>query len=80
MDAAEQQLVLSSHLEEQRSVLISELQENESKLLNLDKTLKTLYQDRVQGVITADEFRQLSADFKDDNAACKKGFPISRKR
>ncbi len=72
MDAAEQQLVLSSHLEEQRSVLISELQENESKLLNLDKTLKTLYQDRVQGVITADEFRQLSADFKDDNAACKK--------
>lgn len=66
MDAAEKQMVLRDERKNKAEVLKKELDGYKYNLENLDRTLKTLYLDRVQGTITPEEFVRLSEGFKED--------------
>lgn len=72
MDAAEEQMVLRDEQKEKIATLKKELESYKNKLDNTDKTIKTLYLDRVQGVITPEEFSMLSEEFKADKMVCEK--------
>lgn len=66
MEAAAQQLQIKDEKKKKKENLQKELHQLENKQENLDKTIKTLYIDRVQGVITLEEYLKLSESFKED--------------
>ncbi|MBQ7781768.1 MAG: recombinase family protein [Lachnospiraceae bacterium] len=72
MDAAEEQMILRDEQKEKIATLKKELKNYKNKLAGVDKTIKTLYLDRVQGVITPEEFSMLSDGFKADKRECEK--------
>lgn len=66
MDSAEEQIQLQDEKKRQMDGLRKELQQMESKLGNLDKTLKLLYEDRAQGILSPEEYVRLSETFRKD--------------
>lgn len=66
MDAAEQQMQMQSEQREAIERLKGELTKYENKVVNTDKTLKTLYQDRVDGIISPQEYARLAEGFRND--------------
>lgn len=66
MDAAERQLVIKDERKNKMDELQKQLDACRNKIGDIDKTKKMLYQDRVQGVITLEDFVELSEGFKRD--------------
>lgn len=66
MDAAEEQLQLQDTYKQRKDILKKELSQLENKGLSTNEALKTLYLDRVQGVITPEEYTRLSESFRAD--------------
>uniref|UniRef100_UPI004056FC2A recombinase family protein n=1 Tax=Acetatifactor sp. TaxID=1872090 RepID=UPI004056FC2A len=66
MDEAAKQLVIEDDINNKIDTLKSELSQLNAKEANLDKTLKALYLDRVQGIISPEEYVKFSVSFKED--------------
>ena len=66
VDAAEQLLMVRNERQKKIGELKKSLQAMGSRAADADKALKTLYQDRVQGIITPEEFKRLSEGFQVD--------------
>jgi len=72
MDSAEKQFMIQDDWKIKIRVLEKELQEYQTRLGKIDITIKTLYQDRVEGIINAEEYQKLSEDFKTDGKVFEK--------
>lgn len=72
MDSAEEQLQVRNNQEKEIHSIENQLVQLKSRIDNADNTLKTLYQDRVDGVISPEEYRRLSDSFKADFEAYTK--------
>lgn len=66
MDRAEEQLQIRDNREKEIGAVESQITQLKSRMSNADHTLKTLYQDRVDGIISPEEYRRLSDSFKKD--------------
>lgn len=65
-DAAEQYIQIKNEIAEQRKTVQKQLGQLQEKLDNANYSLRMLYQDRVSGIITPEDFTRLSAAFKED--------------
>lgn len=66
MDELERNVVLNQKLDEKKHNLELQLKEYQSKIINCSKGIKTLYLDKVKGIITEDDFIELSSDLHKD--------------
>lgn len=66
MDDLEQNVTFNQRLEETVQGLNVQLKEYQEKMLSCSSGIKTLYLDKVKGIITEDDFIQLSADLHKD--------------
>lgn len=66
MDELEQTVVFHQRLEETTKKLEKQQKEYQEKMLSCSSGIKTLYLDKVRGIITEDDFMQLSADLHKD--------------
>lgn len=66
MDELEQNVVFDQRLDETIQSLMKQLKEYQEQMLSCSSGIKTLYLDKVKGIITEDDFIQLSADLHKD--------------
>lgn len=65
-DAAENYLETENHAEQKKTQLKKSLTQVKHRLEKTEKAIKVLYTDRVEGVITLDEYKNLAADYLKD--------------
>ncbi len=69
MDEAEAQLTLYDEHKKKIGALRKEIAQYKNKIDNASKALKTLYQDRIEGIIEPKDYAELSQSFRADCAA-----------
>lgn len=72
MDELEQNVVFNEKLNETKQNLQIQLKEYQEKMDSCSAGIKTLYLDKVKGIITEDDFIQLSADLHKDKILFEK--------
>jgi len=68
MDELEKNVVFCHKLDEKKQSLETQLKEYQTKMIHCATGIKTLYLDKVKGIITEDDFIQLSADLHKDKS------------
>ena len=68
MDELEKNVVFNQKLDEKKQILENQLREYQAKMVNCSTGIKTLYLDKVKGILTEDDFIQLSADLHKDKS------------
>lgn len=71
LDEAEAQLKVYDEHKKKISVLKKEIGQYQSKIAGSNKAQKLLYQDRIDGIITPQEYMELSVSFKAECAECE---------
>lgn len=66
MDELEKNIVFNQRLDEKKQGLELQLKEYQAKMINCSNGIKTLYLDKVKGIITEDDFIGLSSDLHKD--------------
>lgn len=66
MDEAEKQMVIHNEWRKKINTIEKEILDNRNRLEKVKRTIKTLYQDRVDGIITSVEFKTYSEEFRAD--------------
>ena len=66
MDELEKNVVFYQKLDEKKQSLETQLKDYQAKMIHCSTGIKTLYLDKVKGIITEDDFIQLSADLHKD--------------
>lgn len=66
MNELEKNVVFNQKLDEKKQILENQLKEYQAKMINCSTGIKTLYLDKVKGILTEDDFIQLSADLHKD--------------
>lgn len=68
MDAAEAQIIINDERKKQIDTLKKQVIQLKNKQEHADKAVKTLYNDRVDGIISPEEFMSMSISFKEESA------------
>ena len=72
MDELEQEVVFQERQNETRQSLQAQLKEYKEKMIPCSEGIKTLYLDKVKGILTEEDFIQLSADLHKDRNTYEK--------
>ena len=72
MDELEQNVVFHERLDETRKSLQAQLKEYKEKIIPCSEGIKTLYLDKVKGILSEEDFIQLSADLHKDRNTYEK--------
>lgn len=72
MDELEQSVVFHERLDETRKSLQAQLEEYKEKIIPCSEGIKTLYLDKVKGILSEEDFIQLSADLHKDRNTYEK--------
>ena len=68
MNELEKNVIFSQRLNEKKQGLAAQLKDYQSKMINCSTGIKTLYLDKIKGIITEEDFIQLSADLHKDKS------------
>lgn len=72
MDELEKNVVFNQKLEENIQNIETQLKDYQSRMCNCSNGIKTLYLDKVKGIITENDFIELSADLHKDKSTYEK--------
>lgn len=79
LDAAESYIEAETYVEQKRAQLKRNLSQAKMRLEKTEKAMKVLYTDRVESVITLEEYQSLAADYRKDAEQCRSRIELLQK-
>lgn len=80
IDTAENHMEISSDFDKEMARIKKQLLQQQERLSKVDNAIKVLYTDRVEGVITLEEYKSLSAGYQKDAEQARNQLDMLQKR